>query len=277
VTEPTYALTSQAPVEFWPPRVEPSPHGLCAVVDWIGEDDAHPDRFLIAGVRFRNYNFGSEISSGVWGQSWCLAADGVVPTPGGAKVGTRPAFPATYEPVVAWAYDSCDLTPGSQDEVLMHAEQWLQLNAPLDVERSVATRMLTDAGSLPSTLDFVTALGNIEAAIALTGTRGFVHAPANVAALASLNECLKEPKADSDWQWETPLGNVWVFGGGYCNILVSGSDFVMTATSQPYGWRNNQEIRTVVDHHFNQFVAVAERSFLVGYENFIGAAVVTPG
>jgi hypothetical protein len=272
---PTVPITSTA-VEFWPPVVEPSTNGLMGVVDWIGEDLDLPDRFLLNGVRVRTYNYGAETSSGVWDAPWCDDTTGNAPTPGGYKVGTRPEFPPDYEPLTAWAYDSCDLTPVSQDEVILHAEQWLKLTAPIDLERWFATRLITDAGSLPTGVDFVTALGQIEAALELTSTQGFVHAGANLAAVAATNHCLKPAPAGSVWKWETPLGHAWVFGGGYSDILIDGANSVLAATSKPYGWRNAAQMLTTVEHRFNQYVAVAERSFCVGYESMVGAAVVTP-
>jgi hypothetical protein len=42
-----------------------------------------------------------------------------------------------------------------------------------------------------------------------------------------------------------------------------------------YGSAKMAQMLTTVEHRFNQYVAVAERSFCVGYEAFVGAAVVT--
>jgi hypothetical protein len=271
--------TSAVAVEFWPPRVERSTHGLLDVVDWVtdwpqGADQAA--RFMLGGVRVRTYNYGGQTSSGVWDAPWCLADDTAVPTPGGAKIGVRPSFPSPYQPVTPWASDSCDLTPDSQDEVLLHTQQWLKLTSPIDVERWFATRLLTDAGSLPATADFVTALGVIEAALGLTATQGYVHAGANVAAIAAANRCLVKAEPGSPWKWETPLGHAWVFGGGYSSMLVSGADSVLVATSKPYGWRTDPQLFNTVDQTDNLFYAVAEQSFCIGYEALVGAAVVTP-
>jgi hypothetical protein len=278
--EPTYPLTSQAPVEFWPPVAEPVDHGLLSVVDWEGDKQTsvsgQPDRFLINGVRFRTWNYGSETSSGVWDQTWCLPADGVVPTPGGAKLGTRPGFPPDYQPITPWASDYCDLTPDSTQQVELHAEQWLKLNGPIDVERAMAVRYLSDAGALSSTASFLTALGTIEAAIAATNIQGYVHAPANVAPLAANAHCLVKAEPGSPWRWETPCGNPWIFGGGYGGTLIDGSDYVLIATSKLYGWKGLPQMFTTVEQHANQFVAVAEQSFCIGYESLIGSAVVTP-
>jgi len=242
-------------------------------VDWVTdwpEGADQPDRYLMNGVRVRTYNYGAETSSGVWDAPWCEASD-VAQTPGGFKGGTRPTFPPDYEPMTAWAYDACDLTPDTQNEILLHAEQWLKLTAPVDLERSLATRMLTDAGSLSTAVDFLTALGQIEIAIGLTGTLGYVHASPLLAATAAFHNCLIK---DGD-VLKTPLGHTWVFGGGYADILVSSTDSVMTATSKLYGWRNPSQMLTTVEQKFNQYVAVAERSFCVGYESLVGSAVVT--
>ena len=182
---PTSTITDKA-VEFWPPLVEPSPNGLFAAIrEWNPDpgglykdavhDDTYPDRFLIGGVRVRTFNFGEETSTGVWDGPWCST-----PTfpPSQVKSGTRPPFPDNYMPVTAWAFDMCDLNPDSRDEIIMHAKQWLQLTAQIDVERALAVRLLTDAAVVeisgtPSG-GFLYALGKIEAALGQTNTLGFV-------------------------------------------------------------------------------------------------------
>ena len=63
-----------------------------------------------------------------------------------------------------------------------------------------------------------------------------------------------------------------MFGGGYSGTL----NTTLIATSQPYGWRNVPRTLTTVEQKYNQYVAVAEQSFVIGYEALIGAAYVTP-
>lgn len=47
-------------------------------------------------------------------------------------------------------------------------------------------------------------------------------------------------------------------------------------TSATFGWRSEVELRESIQHDRNRFVAVAERSFVIGYEALIAAAEITP-
>ncbi len=171
---------------------------------WCDSDlDPHADRFLLGGVRFRTFNYGESSSTGTWDGPWC--SEPSYP-PSQTKGGTRPGFPANYEPVTAWAFDMCDLTPYSYVETQMHAQQWLRLTAPNAVEQALATRMLSDAGTLPSAVDFTTALGQLEGAIAQTNTVGYIHAaPALASAASRSSQLVRHP----DGTLTTHLGNVF--------------------------------------------------------------------
>ncbi|CQA09864.1 gp13 protein [Mycobacteroides abscessus] len=69
----------------------------------------------------------------------------------------------------------------------------------------------------------------------------------------------------------TPRGNTVIFGGGY----VDGLDDVLVATSQVYGWRGDvQELESIEEKH-NYFIAVAERSVLLGYEKLVAAVKIS--
>lgn len=306
----TTSLVTGNAVEFWPPVVAPSPHGLLPAVAWWpdeaeGEgtftlpempnargmypkfdsgrhdllraleagrgwydgDDSDADRFLIAGVHFRTFNYGGSSSTGQWDESWCSP-----PTyhPSPTKSGTRPTDPDDYTPVVVWAYDQCDMSPYSYTEVKRNAQQWLRLLAPINVEQEFAVRMLADAGELPSAVDFTTALGQLEGAIAASGTVGYIHASATLASAAG--RCSNIVHDKQTGQLKTHLGNIWVFGGGYVSTLEN----TLCATSRVYGWQSEAVLRDTVEERYNQFVAVAEQSFAVGYEAFLGASVYSP-
>jgi hypothetical protein len=68
------------------------------------------------------------------------------------------------------------------------------------------------------------------------------------------------------------MGHRLVFGGGY----VDGLGDTLVGTSQPFGWRNAVAIREAIDERHNLFVAIAERSVVVGYEALVGAVAITP-
>ena len=42
-----------------------------------------------------------------------------------------------------------------------------------------------------------------------------------------------------------------------------------------FGWRGAPQVRVALEARYNQFVAVAERSFALGYEALVGAVDIT--
>lgn len=49
----------------------------------------------------------------------------------------------------------------------------------------------------------------------------------------------------------------------------------LVATSPLYGWRDAVAVRDTIEARYNQYVAIAERSVVIGYERAIGAATIT--
>lgn len=254
------------PVQFEVPLVNPSPQGLYGVTSWTDTPEGAPSRFLTAGVDLRVHNFGGAAAFGVWGASWCASADDL--TDDDIKEGARPADLDTFEPMTLWAYDECDLTAPSRAEVRARVQQNLRLREPIAVERTFADRLLDDAPAPTAVADVVAAVAHLEAAFALTNTLGLIHASPALAAAASAANLVRA----SGTGLITPLGHKWVFGGGY----VDGLDTVLVATSPTYGWRDQVAVRDTMKLEHNLFVAIAERSLLVGYEAAIGAAEITP-
>jgi hypothetical protein len=183
------------------------------------------------------------------------------------KEGDRPVFPDPFAPITAWAYDQCDLTAASRQEVRDNAAQWLRLMEQTDVEHALALRMLADAGVPDTASDIVGALGHLEGLLAVTNTVGVIHASATWAVSAAQASLIRYTGGGP----LTPMGHRWVFGGGYVDGLAD----TLVATSQVFGWRDAPQIRETVEAKFNQFVAIAERSFAVGYESVVGAVDVT--
>jgi hypothetical protein len=250
-------------VEFYPPLVNPSPNGLFPIVNWTDEGDA-PPRYLGEGVRVRTINYGGENSTGVWDAEWCQQPD----DPNAKKTGERPDFLDPFDPLTVWAYDQCDLTAPSRDDVRANAQQWLRLMEQTDVEHALALRMLFDAGSpLDTATTLVDAVGQLEALLGVTNTLGVIHASAAFAAVAAQSMLIVR----SGSVLKTPLGHTWAFGGGYTDGLGT----AVVATSQLFGWRNSVDVHETMKTEYNQFVAVAERSFVVGYESLVGAVNVT--
>lgn len=256
-------MTTALPTIFDVPLVNPSPNGLFAVTNW--QNDGEPLRWLPEGVDFRIYNYGGEDAFGVWGAPWCVAsADLEV---GDVKDGERPTFPDAYVPMTTFGYDECGLTAYSRDQVRIRAQQTHRLQEPNAAETQFATRLLTDAGTPTAVADIVAAVAALEASLAKTNTVGFIHAGAQWAALAAQALLIVRSGA----ALKTPLGHTWVFGGGYVDAL--GAKLV--ATSPTFGWRGPVEVRDAIKQEWNQFIAIAERSLVIGYEALVGAVNIT--
>ncbi|OBK97746.1 hypothetical protein A5645_05590 [Mycobacterium asiaticum] len=259
---PVETYGSLLPVMFDAPPVNPSPQGLYQVTAW--SEVTGPTRFL-AGVEVRGPNFGGENASGVWGTDWCPVPPLNNPE---RKEGDRPGILDPFAPMTVWAYDECDLTAPSRAEVERRAAQILRLQEQTAVEHEFSNRLLTDAGTPASADDLQWAVATLEAQLAEVGVLGFIHASPHFAVYAAQAQLLIR----SGTKLTTPLGHTWVFGGGYGPGLQS----TIVATSQPYGWRNEPQLRTAIDQEHNIFAAVAERTVAIGYEAVIGAATVAP-
>lgn len=187
------------------------------------------------------------------------------------KFGQRPDILEPFDPITVWAYDECDLTEASRDEITARAAQVLALEESVGVEREFATRLKLDAADLPGPAQTASSLrlavGYLEAQMALTNTLGFFHVGAQWAAAEPLGIFNRQGT-----RWVSPLGHVWVIGGGY----VDGLDDTIIATSQPYGWRDEPVVRTAIDTVDKSiFAAIAERSVAIGYEHLIAAVTIT--
>lgn len=116
------------------------------------------------------------------------------------------------------------------------------------------------------------AVAHLEEALAATSTFGLVHARPGLLAVAEANRMiLRDPAAPAVLR--TPAGHRWVFGAGYPTPLGD----TLIATAPTFGWRDEVVVReAAIEYGTNQFVAIAERSVIVGVEAVIGAAEITP-
>lgn len=217
-------------------------------------------------------------AAGVWVLTFTLrhtvVITGVsVTTHAETKFGHRPAILLPFDPITVWAYDECDLTEASREEVIDRSQQILTLEEQVGVEREFAQRLLLDANDLPgsiqTTVNIALAIGYLEAQMALTGTMGYFHVGAQWAsAMTSFNNLLSKQGT----RYVSPLGHVYVFGGGY----VDGLDSTIVATSQPFGWRNAPITTAAIDTvHKDVFAAITERSVCIGYEHVISAVTIS--
>ena len=256
--------TGFAPVVFDAPLANPSPNGLFGAVAW--QEETGPLRWLTAGVDVRAFNYGGDTQFGVWEPEWCAAEADLDPETD-LKRGERPDFPGTFLPLTTWAADYCDLRAPSRDEVRKRAAQVHRLQEPNAVEEHIAPRLLSDAGSAAAVADIVEAVSEFEKRFAQTSTVGVIHASAQWAARAAE----KGQIVRSGSTLRTPLGHLWVFGGGYA----TGLGDKLVATSPVYGWRGEVKYKDAPSLRVNEFLAVAERSLVVGYEQSVGAVEIT--
>ncbi len=267
--------TALAPVEFIPPLVAPfHPHGLDAATSWDETSSAQAARWLPSGVQIRLRSHRDPGAFGVWGASWCVGVDDLDPEDD-VKTGPPPEDddPDPFEAVTVFAFDrmqECgNLSEVDRAQAVERARQTFALKEPIAVETELAARMLADAPTPTAVDDLVRAVGHLEQAFATTGTVGLIHARVGQLAVAQDRRMIV---ADASGVMRTPSGHRWVFGAGYASPL--GDNLI--GTTPTYGWRDEIEVREAIQYEANQFVAIAERSVIVGYEALIGAAVITP-
>jgi len=248
--------TGRGAVEFWPELLTPIP-GLLhpQVTHWVqGEDDDEPARFML-GARVQVVNYGQTAT--VWNGAWN--------TDGSEKTGSWADPLPDYESVCVNASSQCSLAVWDVEQARQRATQALRITLQPTVEASVATVLLTQAGTLPTPAsDILTAAGQIEQQVAQSGAPAFCHlSPVWLPGLALGNMIVREPGSPV---LKSPSGNLtWVFGGGY-GTLTSGLGAALVATSQPYGFRTRVETFETVDEFTNTHYVVAEINVLVCWE-----------
>lgn len=264
MTAPTPTLHDRPlPVLFSPPVLDPAATGLYAATTWTEVGAGEASRHL-SGVEVRPVgNYGGGGQFGIWPNDSC--ATGAEPDPTLRKSGTRPGGVDPFESLTVWAYDECDLTAPSRDEVRSRALQIMRLEEQTAVEREFAERMKADAGVIEQTAaSLKLAVGYLEGALALTNTVAYFHIGAQW--LAQETGLFVR----NGTTLRSPLGHRWVVGGGY----VEGLDNIIVATPPTFGWRDEVALRTAIDERANTFAAVAERTVLVGYEQLITAVEI---
>jgi hypothetical protein len=263
------------PVEFTAPLVAPArPYGLDGATTWTEAAGGEALRWLPSGLQFRLRTHRASSAFGVWGAPWCVDPDDLTED----DVKTGPPFedddPEPFEAQTVWASDrlqECgNLSSVDRGEAAERARQTLAVHEPIAIETEFVTRMLTDAPTPTAVDDVVEAVGHLEQAFAASGTFGLIHARVGLLAVAEDRRMIVRDSA-APGVLRTPGGHRWVFGGGYSTPLGD----TLIGTSATYGWRGEVVVREAIQHQRNQFVAIAERSVIVGYEALIGAAEIT--
>lgn len=185
------------------------------------------------------------------------------------KTGDRPADTDPFPPMTVWAYGQCDMTDYGQTEADTRAKQNLRLLEPIAAERDFAIRLLADSADVVvERASLASGIAYLEGVIGETGTLGVIHANAEWATIGRSQQLWSPSTATI----KTVLGHTMAFGGGY----VDGLGTTLVATSAPiFGWRDDVQFRSTLHPQTNEYLAVAERSVALGYEEIIGAVTVT--
>jgi hypothetical protein len=265
------AVIRQTQIEVHDPeQLPPYPRGLFAHVDWV-QQDGIPRFLLNDGVIVRPRNFGGETSFGAWEAGWCADPD-TIPADT-LKEGVRPTFaedrPFTHDVVFGADQNYVgNLREEERQETRDRALRALMRYEQVAAERQLAARMLADltalgiaTGTATSVVDALGQFEDIAAELAVGGL--LIHGRPYYAVV--------EPSPFTA-SLETKVGGLqYVAGGGY----VDGLQDVLVLTSPVLGWRGADEQNEVTKHEYNQFVAVAERSLLLGYEKIIAAVEIS--
>ena len=266
--------TALQPVEFTPPLIAPTnPLGLAAATTWTEAADDEALRWLPSGIQLRLRGHREPGAFGVWNAPWCVSPDDLDPEDD-LKTGPPPEDddPDPFEPMTVWAFDrlqECgNLSEYDRGQVIERARNTFTLREPLAVETQFATRLLADAGTPPEVADLVAGIGSLEQNFGTAGiVGGLVHARLGLISHATnLRLIVRDPNEPGVLR--TPSGlHRWVLSAGYASTL--GNRLI--GTTATYGWRDEITVREAFQYERNQFVAIAERSVIVGYE-----AVITP-
>lgn len=183
------------------------------------------------------------------------------------KQGTKPVDGDPFPPMTIWSYGDCDPSAYGQAEAQKRANQNLRLLEPIAAERDFAIRLLADAGTPETRASLTSAIAYLEGIIGETGTVGVIHASAEWASVGKQQQLWTPSGAVI----KSTLGHSLAFGGGY----VAGLGTTLVATSPVYGWRSDVALRDTIHYQTNEYIALAERSVALGYEEIIGAVTVT--
>lgn len=251
-----------------PDQLPPYPRGLYEHVNWI--QDGGVPRFLMEdGLVIRPANFNAEI--GAWDKDWCVDPDTLIPSD--YKLAERGAFdedhPFTHD--VAYGADRSftgNLHADERQRVRDRALNNILRLEQMVTERNLADRLIADITAQSITTLTATspaiAIAKLEDAAAETGVGGLlIHGKPYWASIYpdGFTESL-----------ETKVGHLqYVAGGGY----VQGLTNRLVLTSPVLGWRSDLESNEALKLQYNQFIAVAERSVLLGYEKIVATVTIS--
>lgn len=250
-----------------PALLGPPSKGLFEAVSW--QQEGEPLRFLAAGVTVRQPNFVDTLQVGVWGEAWNVAAVDVT-TDKIIKRGDLTDL--DFLPFTLYAYDQDPCPHRLMDEarsaVQSRATALLARHEQTQAELKLAATLTANTPTPGTAANLGEAVSLIEIGLAdagLDSSDGFVFA--NVEdATALLSAQFIEKRGG---QFFTALDYRVIFT---TELVAAGS---LRATPQLYGWRGSITTRDHIEHTANDYIAIAERSMVIGYEAVVVAADVT--
>jgi hypothetical protein len=163
----------------------------------------------------------------------------------------------------------------AQVDAAARARTGLQQGESRPVEAEL-WELLDDADDFGKARGLADTLGHLEEELGnRTGSLGIIHAPRRVAAHAAQAQLLRYDGPVP----RTPGGHAWCFGSGYDpdrgnKGIEDGVRLV--ATGPVWAWRDDVSVAgPVFDHSINQWVVIAERTYVVGW-NCTAVAIATP-
>lgn len=170
-------MSDLLPITYDAPAQPAHSFGLMPATHWV--ESGEPLRFLPSGVVIRPHNYGLESSFSTWTEAWDAAKNDITTKKSGERQDISDLPVAV--PITSYAFDrnvNGDLRVEAQTETTGRALQAFALMEPLNVEASIATKLLATITSPESVSSIGEAVCYLEGEIAKTGTSGWIHAGA---------------------------------------------------------------------------------------------------
>ncbi len=231
----------------------------------------------------------------------CGPDDSPGESPGSTDKTFDPEVPFTEnDPFVVYATLQCGSAGRTAAQMRERTLRRFYDGEPTGVERGLARLMAAAGGPellSPDPTNIVDVVGALEQWIYglqdvdLTGggtTEGvsygyqaYIHAPPRVAAYAGDAHLVEDDRDGNGPYKRTPLGSIWVFGGGYNGAApgeadqTPGVDYIYI-TGQVTVWRDPDvqmpDLRQTFNRGQNQWLGLAERTYAVGYDCHVASA-----
>lgn len=251
-----------------PALLGPPSKGLFEAVDWLQEGE--PLRFLASGATVRQPNFVSTLQVGTWDEDWNVAAADVS-TDKVIKRGDLTDLDFAAFTLYAYDQDPCPhrLMDSAMTAVRTRATALLARHEQALAETKIKTAFDANTPTAATPTDLGGAVSAVETGLAkalLDSGDGYVFANVEDATALLAGQFIEKRGG----QYFTALDYRVIFT---TNLVAKGE---FRGTTKLYGWRGPITTRDHVEHTANDYIAIAERSMVIGYEAVVVAADVTP-